>query len=336
MKTKTDPLSLLENRMLLSLLRTSLWGEAVDPGLAELGSGGWYAVYNQACRQAVQGVTFDAVGSLPESLGPGLSLGARWMLDADLIARRYGRIKDVTARLGEVWKSLEINAVHLKGTEIAEMYPVPEHRICGDVDWYFARPDHRAAAGGWAARKGLNPRVDSDGTLHYMLNGVVVEHHRLPFDPSDPKETLVMLNLHILKHSMVCGIGLRQLCDLAVAYRHMAGSYDAAALKADLRSKRLLRWTGMLHCVLTDYIGLPEEYLPWPERSERMHADARLFVGIVFVDGNFGQSKKRRYSGMPNRIALLSRYAPLRMIKRFFSLAFGRIAKKRRHFASKI
>lgn len=325
-----------EDKMLLSLLRSALWGEAVDPALGGLDDKGWRAVYNQACRQSVQGIVSDVVCSLPDEVGPGMSQGARWVLDSDLIARRYARIKSVTDRLAEVWKSLGIVAVHLKGTSLAEMYPVPEHRVCGDVDWYFVSDSDRAAAGVWAVREGLAPRYDSDGTLHYMFGGVIVEHHHLPFDHTNPMEIIVMLNLHILKHAIVLGVGLRQLCDLAVAYYRMSGAYNAEALKENLRTKGLLRWTGMLHCVLTDYIGLPEEYLPWPERTERMHADARQFVGMVLKDGNFGQSKNRSSSGMTKRIALLLRYAPSRVLKRFSSLAIGRIAKNRRHIANKV
>lgn len=318
--------------LLLALIRKALWN--TPPAFAEgyVSPLIWESVYALARRQTVQGIVFEAVKDMPQGTGPDILLSAKWLLDVEQIARNDAHIDDVTGKLAEVWKRLGIDAVHLKGMRIAAMYPVPERRVCGDIDWYFRTADDRMAANDWAEREKLEPKKDSDGTVHYTCQGVVVEHHRLPFNPEDPMEIIVMTNLHILKHSIVKGIGLRQLCDLAVMYRHYAGAYDKASLRKDLESKKMLSWTDLLHRVLIRYIGLPEEFLPWPlEKDPSVAADDRdadRYMEQVLMDGDFGRSNDHVGSGIFKRVSLLFAYAPERIMRRWLGLVFGRLFKR--------
>lgn len=317
--------------ILLVLLRNSLWGTPVGDAVAGMDRETWDRVWSLSRFHTVQGIVFDAVRSLPAGQGPELSLSARWALESRRIAENNAHIGRVTDSLGATWKRLGIDAVHLKGIRMATMYPVPEHRVCGDIDWYFRSDDDRCRANGWAAGQGLDPKLDSDGTANYVFDGVVVEHHHLPFDPEDPKEIIVMTNLHILKHSLVLGVGLRQLCDMAVVYRHFAGQYAPDGLRRILEDKGLIRWTALLHRVLVDYLGLPKEFLPWPlaeGATPSCGKDAARYVGMVLKDGNFGLQGKRNFPTFAARARLFIRYAPNQFIKRWFSLAGGRLFVK--------
>lgn len=315
--------------ILLALLRNSLWGTPLKVALSDFSQDIWESVYSLARFHAVQGVVFDAVKELPAGTGPDLKLCARWALDSRGIAGSNAHIQEVTERLAEAWNDLGIDAVHLKGVRMAAMYPVPEHRVCGDIDWYFRTDKDRYLANGWADRQGLNPVLDSDGTTHYVYDGVVIEHHHLPFDPTDPKEIIVMTNLHILKHSMVNGVGLRQLCDMAVVYRHYSGKYDARSLRKIIEKKGLVKWTNLLDSTLVQYIGLSSDCLPWPledgEPSAVYEKDACRYMGMVMGDGNLGLFRKLRISVTARRLLLFFRYTPQYLVKRWIFLMKGRL-----------
>lgn len=321
------------SEILLALIRHSLWSAPVGDISVGLTDEEWNDVYDLSRRHAVQGVAYDAFRDMPKGHGPGVRLAARWMMEVNRISERYSHIKDLTEKMTLLWQRLGINAVHLKGVRLAAMYPVPSHRVCGDIDWYFADEKDREAATTWALRKGLSPMRDSDGTVGYSLDGVMVEHHRLPFTPGDPMEDLVMLNLHILKHALVQGVGLRQICDLAVAYRYHAGRYSVQALHDDLEKKKLLRWTDLLHRLLVDYVGMPLEFLPWPlEAGGRRTAerDVSRLLDLVVSDGNFGLSKTSPRSGFVKRCRIFLKYSPERFVNRWIGLIFGRIFKRKR------
>lgn len=324
------------SEILLALLRHSLWGTPAGDITVGLSKESWLDVYDLSCRHSVQGVAFDALKDLPKGYGPDISLAARWVVEAGRISERYHHIKNLTQRMTDLWKRLGIKAIHLKGVSLADMYPVPEHRICGDIDWYFPEEKDRLAANDWVRQSGMSLQRDSDGTWNYVYDGVAVEHHHLPFTPGDPIEELIMLNLHILKHAMVQGVGLRQISDLAMAYRSHAGCYSSSALRKDLEKKKMLRWTDLLHHVLVDYLGMPVGLLPWEYETEPSLAtnpsDVVSFMDLVMGDGNFGMSKASPRSGFIKRSRIFLKYSPESFVKRWTGLIFGRLFRKRKKF----
>lgn len=313
---------------LFPLLRNALWSTPLPDGFLPLSEGDWRDVYMVSRNQAVQGVVFDSVKALAQGSGPSVSMSAKWLVDVMQIENRFGEISSAIDSLETVWSNLGIEVIRLKGDQVAKMYPVPEHRVCGDIDWYFKSEEDRSKACQWAEEKGLSPQMDSDGVSHFVSDGVISELHLLPFDPSSPVEILVMLNMHILKHSMVMGVGLRQLCDLAMAYRWYDGQYDGRELLETLSSKGLRQWTGLLHTVLTEVIGMPGRYLPF-ESPAVNHRDVDRYMELLRKDGNFGLAKKRRLSGGLSRASLFLRYCPHQFFSRWFGLLNGRI---KRHF----
>ena len=150
--------------------------------------------------------------------------------------------------------------------------------------------------------------MDSDGDVHYTLSGVVVEHHRRWNDassararrvidalsPETPEAQLIMRNVHILKHAMVGGIGLRQLCDLAMAYRHYDGQYDPASLTGKLREAGLGKWNGLLNAFLVQVIGC--EYI-----AKDLKLSKEVFV---FQSSKGNKLSYKTYDSNRNRVVL--------------------------------
>ena len=180
--------------------------------------------------------------------------------------------------------------------------------------------------------KGLDASRMPDGGLSYEWQGVEVEHHPMivdlngPFlkrwgrtltdDPGTrpssladglleptPELNALMLNTHILKHAMGKGVGLRQMCDLAMVYHRMSEGdrrHETGELIYCLyRRAWIQKWSRLLHSFLVEVIGLPEEELPYPERI----VSVRPLLGIVKEGGNFGQYRSGRFGKDYSRLS---------------------------------
>ncbi len=97
-----------------------------------------------------------------------------------------------------------------------------------------------------------------------------------------------MLSAHILKHCMGVGIGLRQLCDLAMAYKALA--VPPEDLRRCFRDVGLERWNRLLFSFLHQYLGAEPLYdtLPSPDP----------LLKIVLEGGNFGQHAQAREASL--------------------------------------
>lgn len=310
------------------LVRSALWKAPVEleqPVSAET----WQEVYAMAKRQTVEGVLFDVIRDLSSDSGMPLALAARWMLDADNIEKWYRRMSAELEVQTRFWQENGIDAVLMKGMSVAVMYPVPEHRVFGDIDWWMRGEHDWDRALELVRDKGFDISYDSDGDIHYVSNDIVVEHHRYGLPVEGPVGVLLMLNEHILHHAMVAGIGVRHMCDMAMAYRHYSGAYDAAEYVSKLREMRMLRWTALLHGVLKTALGTPSDLLPDVPVTLRVpQRDCDRLVRLVMEDGNFGLDKKNRYSGFRRRFMLLFRYVPGLFVRRWVGLLFGRMRRQ--------
>ena len=337
------------HRALGCLLRAGLWEQPEwEEGVFPLAEAEWGALFRLACRQTVQGVVFEGIRKLPEAWCPPRKVLAMWLLAVEQLAKEHARVEARMLEQAAWWKQRGITAIVLKGQGVAAMYPVPERRVCGDIDWYFPNRQEWSAASRIAEEKGCTVETDSDGDMHYMYIDTLTEHHRHwehlsnPFQKRRlkrleeaegyadwrgikvlaPIPDLVQLNTHILKHALVLGIGLRQLCDLAMAYRHYAGSYDTAKLKEQLKRLGLWKWTALLHTVLVEVIGVPLSYLPFPLEKR---VDIEPLVRQIWKDGNFGMHRdteqafqekgrwercKYLVAGIPEKMGLFVKYAP--------------------------
>lgn len=306
----------------LALLRRSLWQEEDIKGKFPLTSAQWDEIYRMSWVQAVTGLLYDAIEGLPKNSGLNSAQIARWMSSARFIEENNAMMNAAINNMALEWKAHGITAIVQKGRNVARMYPRPEHRVSGDIDWYFpSRNDWEKAL---ALVQSYKPETDSDGDIHYTRNGIVVEHHRHGSDPDDPVSVLIMINEHILHHAMVMGIGYRHFCDMALGYRYYKGKYDPEELRTKLRKMHLLRWTHLLNTFLIEVMGMPEEYLPFPVKGR--HGTAVLEF-LVINDGNLGLEKDHRMDGLNMRSKLFLHYAPVRFLSRWVGLAFGRLLR---------
>lgn len=307
-----------ERTALLVLLRSGLWErEPEDSSCFSLSDTGWENVFRLAQQQTVTGVTFQGLKYLPDHLLPPPELLIRWTAEADAIERRNRMQNETLGQLNEMFCSKGLNPILQKGQGVAGYYENPLSRECGDIDLYFNNCRAWEKAIFYLRRRQVQIKKQADKGICYQWNGVVVEHHRRLLDLYNPfmqnfvnrlevrkgynlisffsvSETLIAIpspflnlllqNLHILKHTLGRGIGLRQLCDMARTCYRLHSEIDAREMEAVCRKLGLKEWCALLHTYLTDCLGLAPECLPYPETAPT----AQPLTDIVWRGGNFG------------------------------------------------
>ncbi len=319
--------SMKEYTAFFSLLRSGLWEkDPTDLSPFPLSSEQWSLLYAQACRQTVQGIVYRGLSFLPSELLPPQDLLLKWVVESLRIEKNNRLTNEAVIALSEFFSSFGIDFVLKKGQSAAALYEYPYARACGDIDLYFRTKKDYRRANDLMERQGIPVHRRPDGTREYNWQGIEVEHHstlmylrnpfislflkkierkqrfgfiHLPENNSyeiripSPPVTLLMFNTHIMKHALISGIGLRQLCDMARAYYKFRDLYDGEELHRIYKKAGILKWSRLLHSFLIRFLGLEKEYLPYAETTVSVD---RLFETIM-CGGNFGRYADGRSKG---------------------------------------
>lgn len=307
------------------LLRMGLWGKGALTLDRPLSEEDWSVLYRYAQNHTVEGILFDAFPLLTQEQLPPRVLRMKWAVRVDQIERHNTQMGRVAAEQFTDFVRLGAKPILLKGQGVASCYPHPLHRISGDIDWYLEGDGYDKV---WNRLKEKKIEVDSGlgFSLGYDWQRIHIEHHRRLFDLRSlfkvsylktledtyrtkqqsvlienkaitllaPELQILQVNIHILKHLLSFGIGLRQVCDAAVLYRAYRDKIDAEALRQMYKKTGILKWVHVLHGILVKFLGLPKEDLPFPY-PEKQEVD--WMMEEVWNSGNFGFYDKRYSDG---------------------------------------
>ena len=301
---------------LFALLRSGLaerpLTETEYPAVAALNAGDWGFLAQLAREQSVEGVVYRALTHLPETVQVPGDVVFSLMARAEGIKLRNRKKDAVSARLMAHFRADGLSPLIMKGSAVAAFYPVPTLRESGDLDFYF--PDGQLAraqaclqtAGTAADGSGNTTETAADGSVQTRVDGVEIDLHDRYFDlpdaaeklpaPGTPEATLLMLSAHILKHAAGPGVGLRPLCDMAMACRSLAGRYDPADLWELFRRTGILRWNLLLFSFLTEYLGLDEAKVSAAGYWKRVNTSPLL--RIILQGGHFGHYARSRRTAL--------------------------------------
>jgi len=308
---------------LMVLLRRGLWGTREEVNALSLTAAQWMALYQAASRHTVEGIVYDGIQSLGPACTPPRDLMIRWTVRVDRIERQNKHMNKCIAEQMALFSAHGLDPLLLKGQGLAACYPEPLHRICGDVDWYFGGKTAYQTAANVVRQSGAEVRATAGFSSEYAWRGTAMEHHQRMFDihnpfvfpllkrlqrryAGTPAASLrlagssvrllspilmaVQVNVHILKHLLSFGIGLRQLCDSARLYSVHKKAIDGGELKRIYGKLGILPWIHCLHQLLVDRLGLPEGDLPF-ELAEGV--DAAWMMDDIWMAGNFGFTDPR-------------------------------------------
>lgn len=325
-----------------ALLRAGLFpvhGEGV-PDIRIDETTDWNVVYRLAQEQSVQGIVLQGVEEL-KAKGIELSLPKtlllQWIGEVQMIEQRNKDMNAFIAKLITKLREADIYALLVKGQGIAQCYEKPLWRSCGDVDFYLSKENYEKAKafllplaeqieiedkkrlhigmtiGGW--------QVELHGTLHteisHKINRVSDEVHEdifyggnvrswinsgiQVFLPSANSDVIIVFT-HYVDHFYGEGVGLRQICDWCRLLFTYKGSLDHGLLESMMRKLELMTEWKAFGTFAVEYLGMPEEVMPFYEGIPSMHRKAEKICKLVIETGNFGHNKdesyRRKYSGL--------------------------------------
>lgn len=139
----------------------------------------WEKVLELARKQAVVAVAWDGLQTLPRELRPEKDLYYKWLactLETEHTnVRLNAAVKELDSLLTD---ELKWPYVLLKGQGTAAVYPHPEHRTGGDIDFYAGRKEAKKLDA-ILVSKGFSPISHSTKHTEYFCKDVVVENHYL-------------------------------------------------------------------------------------------------------------------------------------------------------------
>ncbi len=241
---------------LLMLFRSAVQGEACPQGLQS----DVRVLMEQGARQQIGAVIFPAVRALYESGQTDLSADefglyeqAYTQVIMQQVQRQYALSQTV-----QLLENGGVSCCLLKGAALSWLYPVPEARISGDTDLYIGAAQEQPACdllrqNGFTVLErpasSHHAMCKSDATglieLHLTLYDDLFEdvwfNNLTAFDePWQPMTTqegyryhvlgitdqAIFNTLHLIKHFLSEGVGIRQVMDVLLYLRHFASEIN--------------------------------------------------------------------------------------------------------------
>lgn len=318
---------------LFNLLKTALWQD--KQYVKNIADVDWNCLYDLAKEQCVLALIADSFRFLtPKQYDSKGSM--KWACYV-IKQERENRIMNVSVgKVFGLLKEMGLSPILMKGQAFAANYPFPLHRQCGDIDVYFKKHNDCYKAVAWAKTKDKTAAISDDNKRDnqhfcFTLNRNIIELHyhlclfenrtlqkRLQriideeFYNNEPcfvdiegeqtetvPPTLSVLHqiIHISKHLLAAGIGLRQLCDLALYLDKYHSVIDKEKLNAYLNELQLVNVTESIGYILVNKLGLKADLLPF--KMNKQYAD--FLLNEVFKGGNFGR-KNVTYREGKNRL----------------------------------
>ena len=336
-----------------SLLRNALWGTPVEipQGFAD-----WAKVARTAKIQSALGLAGDVMLSdsgIASAMSSDLKTKIKTFMMANIMT--HGKLNNVLVKVVSELDAAGIPSVLLKGQGLAQYYPKPELRQCGDIDLYVGLQRY---ADSYDILRPLATEIEDRKALevgkHYdfFVGKVAVEIHRysdryptpkldriyqevsseglgknlVPIQfggvevmtPSDEYNAFYIFS-HLFHHFLINGLGARQLCDWMLFLRSRSSHIDMQSLNTTLQRLDMLKPWQAFGCVLVKYFGMPAEAFPFYDPSQESKADK--IVKRLLDEGNFG--KERDVYKKRGKIYLINKtWAMLAHIGRSLGLLF--------------
>lgn len=308
----------LEQQALLMLLDQCLWKKPNNlPEQLD-----WDMLKTLSAQQGVLALAYD--GAVAGNASMPAELKKIWSQQTILAVMKNERLLVAQDQLLEQLQQANIPAVILKGSSVAQYYPQPDLRALGDIDvlvpresleqvkaillqsgYEFREADHDFHLG--FSRPGAYVEVHYDVTTLPQCRGGDMAKQEIRrflecreqgsmgghgFPMLSQQHQALMLLLHMVRHTLDSGIGLRQLCDWAMYVATVDPEKWKDGIVPMLQRCGLLRYAQVATAACLRYLGLPERYAAWCEAVTQ--EDARRFMQDLFLGGNMGRANPEK------------------------------------------
>lgn len=274
----------------------------------------------EAKRQTLLGVLLtSAIHSITYSqyLGPLKIARMKWIALVLKIEDRNKKLDIRACELTQKFSDIGMNSCVLKGQSVARYYPNPHLRQCGDIDiWVDGKRNEIVKAASQIGKVGdifyhhmeLNCFRDTAVEVHFLpswfFNPITnrrfhkwineakqkqfTDRYNVGFNSPDIEFDLVFSLIHIYRHIIDGGVGLRQLMDYYYILMHSTNEQRQSAYKV-ISSFRMSGFcSGIMYVLRNDFL-MDEQYcMTEPSAKHGEYIDEQIFIG-----GNFGKDDKR-------------------------------------------
>lgn len=333
--------------ILFGLLRSELWGYKF---CMEVSQQEMEEVMQLAKEQTVFGLAFTAL------ISADIPMEKRWKL------QQIGRLNKIRTKNEIVNREMlgffaqmdanQMDYVVMKGQTIATLYPHPEVRTSGDVD-FLVKEDYEEIRRKFESCLGivLSPKSQYIKEISFRQNGIVYELHTflITFGSSRNAKywdslidrswnekcfvnvqgakvrvlptTLyaVYVFLHLFFHFLREGVGFRQFCDWAVMLCHYSGEIDkdmVVKILSDLGMQKAYRAFGS---VVVYAIGLPQDKFLF-SLDDKDKKWGEKIIEDVMKGGNFGK-KNHNAKHVGLKFKMETAFVTVRNIIKYYPLA---------------
>ncbi len=217
----------------------------------------------------------------------------------------------------------------LKGAVVADLYPVPEARVSGDSDFYIDYKQEKAI-NAFMKEKGFEVLYRPKTSHHAMAKSKqtgLVEFHLSLYDALfedvwfDHPELLddyrayttkdgytyrtlgvtdhaIFLTLHLIKHFLSEGVGIRQVADVLLYLRHYKNELDVSRYAEFFTKLSYAKFLHLCFSIGEDYLGFDDEDFAYVIEQLPFYDVEEEVVFAVLSDmeqgGVFGHDDKTR------------------------------------------
>lgn len=274
----------------------------------------WENVFKLAKKHTVIGLVFCAAMTLPPEMQPPRRVKVRMALLSEKIQARNSEMNAALPQLYADLKDMGLRSCLLKGQGIALLYPNPDMRQCGDIDMWVEgdwRTILKSLASRWKVGEvwyhhadvrvfGKSPQVEMHFYPSWMNSPIYNRRFHRYLAEKGPEQfgnfneklgccvptvefNLVFSMLHIYRHLLSEGVGLRQLTDYFMILCHSNQQQRRHAME-QLRHLGLGDFVPSVMYVLHKCFALDDEFLLCPMESR----GGSFLLEEVLAAGNFG------------------------------------------------
>lgn len=295
----------------------------------------WCLIYEEAKRQSLVGLCFQGVQQFrlahPEcTISDNIRL--QWLSEVVQIQKRNEILNLYCRQLQKELSATGIRSSILKGQAMAQLYgeKLSSLRQPGDIDIYVDCSREKAIEYAYSLGD-VNPQWDYKHLHLKRFKGIEVEMHYVPeilmnlrknkklqkwfnnhkeemFTESQGLVTpslsfnVFYILVHIYRHFLYEGIGLRQIIDYYFILKAARGKYNEE-ITATLSDFGMTRFAQGIMWIMKSVFQLEDSYLI----CKPCEKEGQYILGQVMLAGNFGHHDKRLSGGPSGKIGTVCR-----------------------------
>lgn len=306
----------VKENVFLQILRSALWNHTMDASsisgeeLAEM--------IKLSYEQSVAGVTLDYLMNQNNMMQQEMlyqSIG-----DIVTIKNQNSKINYELKKFVDLLDKKDIPYVVVKGQVAAQWYDNPQLRQSGDIDVFVSHEYYEMAQQCIQDKYHVKLEMDVfEKHSEFIVNGVIFELHYdlvqfsnkksqkkweylLKTDKASfieiegmkirtlsPTLNVLYIFIHLFLHLIQSGIGLRQVCDLAMCLDYYKCDVDKDILEEELDVLGLKKAFLSIGAILVEGLGLPNHLFPFSigDKHKRL---GRKILNDMIRTGTFGQN----------------------------------------------